>query len=71
MWEKEDLPPLIHIIQSYDTAFSKKEKADFSAISTWGIFKTGFNQEQIILLELISIDNASFVGRLLYLSTNL
>jgi len=39
MWPKDDVPPLMHIIQSYDTAFSKKETADFSAITTWGVFK--------------------------------
>ena len=27
-----------HIIQSYDTAFLKKETADYSAITTWGVF---------------------------------
>ena len=32
------MPGLVHIIQSYDTAFSKKETADFSAITTWGVF---------------------------------
>ena len=37
-WEKDHMPPLEHIIQSYDTAFSKKETADYSAITTWGIF---------------------------------
>ena len=37
-WEKKDMPGLVHIIQSYDTAFSKKETADFSAITTWGVF---------------------------------
>ena len=37
-WEKKEMPGLIHIIQSYDTAFSKKETADFSAITTWGVF---------------------------------
>jgi predicted phage terminase large subunit-like protein len=26
------------VIQSYDTAFSKRETADFSAITTWGVF---------------------------------
>ena len=36
-WTK-DLPTLKHVIQSYDTAFSKKETADYSAITTWGIF---------------------------------
>ena len=38
VWEKPSIPPLQHIIQSYDTAFSKKETADFSAITTWGVF---------------------------------
>jgi predicted phage terminase large subunit-like protein len=39
MWEKEDIPPLKYILQAYDTAFSKKETADYSAITTWGIFE--------------------------------
>ena len=37
-WEKEHIPNLEYIIQSYDTAFLKKEHADYSAISTWGVF---------------------------------
>ena len=37
-WDKPYVPPLKHVIQSYDTAYSKKETADFSAITTWGIF---------------------------------
>ena len=37
-WEKEDIPELQYVIQSYDTAFSKKETADYSAITTWGVF---------------------------------
>ena len=38
VWEKEDIPPLEYIMQSYDTAYSKKESADYSAITTWGVF---------------------------------
>jgi predicted phage terminase large subunit-like protein len=38
LWDKPSIPPLQHIIQSYDTAFSKKETADYSAITTWGVF---------------------------------
>jgi predicted phage terminase large subunit-like protein len=38
-WQEEDMPPLQHIIQSYDTAFMKKETADYSAITTWGVFQ--------------------------------
>jgi predicted phage terminase large subunit-like protein len=37
-WTENRIPPLQHVIQSYDTAFMKKETADFSAITTWGIF---------------------------------
>ena len=38
VWDKPHIPPLEHIIQSYDTAFLKKESADYSAITTWGVF---------------------------------
>ena len=38
VWEKSEIPPLKHVIQSYDTAFLKKETADYSAITTWGVF---------------------------------
>jgi predicted phage terminase large subunit-like protein len=38
-WKHDYIPNLHHIIQSYDTAFSKKETADYSAITTWGIFQ--------------------------------
>jgi predicted phage terminase large subunit-like protein len=51
-WEHETLPSVQYIMQSYDTAFSRKETADFSAISTWGVFR---NEETgtdcIILLD--------------------
>jgi len=38
VWDKDYVPPLQHVIQSYDTAFLKKETADYSAITTWGVF---------------------------------
>ena len=38
-WEEDELPPLQHVIQSYDTAFMKKQTADYSAITTWGVFR--------------------------------
>jgi predicted phage terminase large subunit-like protein len=41
-----------HCIQSYDTAFLKKETADYSAITTWGVFReTEDSQECLILLD--------------------
>jgi predicted phage terminase large subunit-like protein len=49
-WEDEKPPKLSFIIQSYDTAFMKKETADFSAITTWGVFeKEGSGQNAILL----------------------
>ena len=38
-WDDEDIPKLQYVIQSYDTAYSKKETADYSAITTWGVFE--------------------------------
>jgi len=52
IWEGEEIPPVNYIIQSYDTAFSKKETADYSAITTWGVFaneETG--ADNIILMD--------------------
>tara|TARA_R110002020_G_scaffold13240_2_gene47755 strand:+ start:702 stop:2207 length:1506 start_codon:yes stop_codon:yes gene_type:complete len=37
-WPDSTPPPVTYIIQSYDTAFLKSERADFTAITTWGIF---------------------------------
>ena len=48
-WET-DVPAYSYVIQSYDTAFSKKETADYSAITTWAVFEY-LDQEQIILLD--------------------
>ena len=37
-WKSEEPPSCEYLIQTYDTAYSKKESADFSVISTWGVF---------------------------------
>ena len=53
-WEDEELPPLEHIIQSYDTAFMKKQTADFSAITTWGVFRPSEDDPpNLILVDMI------------------
>ncbi len=49
-WESEKIPSLEFIIQSYDTAFSKKESADFSAITTWGVFTPVDGGPQALIL---------------------
>jgi len=52
VWDKEDIPRLDYVLQAYDTAFSKKESADYSAITTWGIFKPDeAGADHIILLD--------------------
>ena len=51
-WEKESIPPVSYIMQSYDTAFSKKETADYSAITTWGVFQPDEGgPDNIILMD--------------------
>ena len=44
-------PKMSFIIQSYDTAFMKKETADYSAITTWGVFHREDNGQNAILLD--------------------
>tara|TARA_R100000654_G_scaffold13871_2_gene30021 strand:- start:614 stop:1441 length:828 start_codon:yes stop_codon:yes gene_type:complete len=50
-WEHKDPPNIKYKIQSYDTAFLKKETADYSAITTWGVFETEDSGDNIILLS--------------------
>ena len=54
VYKKETIPPLQHVIQSYDTAFLKKESADYSAITTWGVFYPDEDSKtNLILLDAI------------------
>ena len=55
-WEYESPPQCEFIIQSWDTAFLKTQRADYSACTTWGVFYkedegTGIVQPNIILLD--------------------
>ena len=53
-YESDHIPKLHHVIQSYDTAFLKKETADYSAITTWGVFyPTEDSPANLILLDAI------------------
>ena len=53
-WKSDTIPPLYHVIQSYDTAFMKKETADFRAITTWGVFYPSEDSgANLILLDAI------------------
>jgi predicted phage terminase large subunit-like protein len=55
VWDSEQPPACEFIIQSWDTAFLKTERADYSACTTWGVFyrddDQGINRANIILLN--------------------
>ena len=55
IWEEDYPPPCDFVIQSWDTAFLKTERADYSACTTWGVFYApddqGRNKPNIILLD--------------------
>lgn len=54
-WESSTPPPTDFIMQGWDTAFEKHNRADYSACITWGIFyhpdETGVSQANIIMLD--------------------
>ena len=53
-WKHDWIPDLTHVIQSYDTAYMKKETADFSAITTWGVFYENEDKPpSLILLDMV------------------
>ena len=53
-YEGDDIPAIYHVIQSYDTAFLKKETADYSAITTWGVwYPSEDSGANLILLDSI------------------
>jgi predicted phage terminase large subunit-like protein len=54
-WEYREPPACEFIIQSWDTAFLKTQRSDFSACTTWGVFykegDNGYPTPQVILLD--------------------
>jgi predicted phage terminase large subunit-like protein len=57
LWEDDEPPHCDFIIQSWDTAFLKTQRSDYSACTTWGVFykddDTGISQANLILLNAI------------------
>lgn len=55
VWERDDPPLCDFTLMSWDTAFEKTQRADYSACTTWGVFyqedETGKKQANIILLN--------------------
>ena len=54
-WEEPTPPDCSFIIQSWDTAFTKKTTADYSACTTWGVFYLGRAQGRSVA-NLILLD---------------
>lgn len=55
-WKSETIPACDFVIQSWDTATTKSNRADFSAMTTWGVFQredpnTGKKIANLILLD--------------------
>lgn len=54
-WEEDSPPSCEFVLQSWDTAFEKHNRADYSACTTWGVFyqedASGVMQANIILLN--------------------
>lgn len=57
IWDSDTPPSCEFLIQSWDTAFTKNERSDYSACTTWGVFyqddDTGKPQANIILLDTV------------------
>lgn len=55
IWQATSPPKCEYIIQSWDTAFLKTQRADFSACTTWGVFyrddESGARIPNVILLD--------------------
>ena len=55
IWTPEKPPPCEFIIQSWDTAFTKNTRSDYSACTTWGVFydddEKGKPYPNVILLD--------------------
>jgi predicted phage terminase large subunit-like protein len=53
IWDQDEPPVCDYVIQSWDTAFETKNKSDYSACTTWGVFynEEEGNSPQVILLD--------------------
>jgi predicted phage terminase large subunit-like protein len=53
VWDNDNPPVCQFVIQSWDTAFTKNERSDYSACTTWGVFYLNEDEMQpnVILLD--------------------
>ena len=45
-WDRDEPPPIEHVVLSLDTAFSEKESADYSAATVWGYFRSKDTEDE-------------------------
>ncbi len=55
IWEREEPPRCEFIIQSWDTAFTKNERNDYSACTTWGVFHMNEDENDVNIILLDSL----------------
>jgi predicted phage terminase large subunit-like protein len=53
IWESEKPPKCEYILQTWDTAFEKHQRADYSAGTTWGVF---YNEEDNSMPNIILLN---------------
>lgn len=55
IWPHDEPPRCEFVIQSWDTAFTKGERSDYSACTTWGVFYKDENKQDphVILLDAV------------------
>jgi predicted phage terminase large subunit-like protein len=55
IWDEESPPPCDYTLMSWDTAFEKNNRADYSACTLWGVFEypdaTGTPQSNLMMLN--------------------
>ena len=56
-WEAERPPRCEFIIQSWDTAFTKSQRADYSACTTWGVFHLNEDEANVNIILLDAYKN--------------
>ena len=55
-WEGREPPKCEFVIQSWDTAFLKSQRADYSACTTWGVFYREGDEDGMMRPEIILLD---------------
>lgn len=49
-WTAPELPDCEYVVQLWDTAYEKKEEADYSAMTTWGVFRHPTESRYCVIL---------------------